>query len=849
MQTFSYLLLSWVKRCWPLLLLGLVVFASFAPLFFGYMFSDDEQIGFYYPQSFFYQKSLQEGASTLWNNAYYGGVSVSLDQFVSSYYPLHQILFRIFNFFTAHHLSILIAVVLGCFFAYWFGRANGFARSSSFVLAVSYFTATTFDWLSIGTLAAHAFIVLPAMLLSLLRVHQGKNSFAFAILGGAALGVGFLAGFMQIIFYICAAVFFYALFLDWQRRKEPTLQGVSRLGKFCGRFRVTLVLAAMVLVALLIGGRQILPSIFFIDLTIRSSTYALQRHDLPSISQIFTVIFPPHVRIPFLDTGLTGVYIGTLPLLATILGIIFSRTIFSRFFLCLYLIFLGLAFHAPVISLFNDYIPPYSHMGHQARWLLPGALFLGFLAAQGFEGLISGKIVFKQARSILKVFGWAVLFIFAFVVAANIFFQMLDARPDTQQKIIEWHFGERTKIYSNEHYLNVLGLAIKNGAAAISLLNWRFTLPLFLIPLSYFLIRYFLENKISLKIFQFLSIAMISLSAFISYAGNFYKFVPQGVVVREPQVVQEIKKREQNPSEFRIIGFLIADSLFWKLSSKTSLSPAELAPILKEVLAGNSNVFYGLERIDGFEPYRTLRHNGLLDTVLLPGRPQILDTNSVAFREGTFGKFLNKDVWKNATLEEKIGDFTSRIPLLSMLNVKYIYSLVPLADPRLEEIGLSSNAYVPVPLYLYRNKEVMQRIYFSRDVRFFSGRDSDLLREIEKTKDFRAKTWIECPDCILAGAATPGDSVVIEHYESGRVLVRARTEKGQWLVFSESAMPGWIAEIDGADTPIYNANYIWQSVYVPPGEHRIEFKYYDITILKWKELQEKIKEKISTPLN
>jgi uncharacterized membrane protein YfhO len=50
-------------------------------------------------------------------------------------------------------------------------------------------------------------------------------------------------------------------------------------------------------------------------------------------------------------------------------------------------------------------------------------------------------------------------------------------------------------------------------------------------------------------------------------------------------------------------------------------------------------------------------------------------------------------------------------------------------------------------------------------------------------------------------------------------------EKTGVVVFSESNLPGWIAEVDGERAPIYTANYLFMGVLVPEGAHTLTFRY------------------------
>jgi len=814
-------------------LIIVVVVVCFSPLlFFGKAFFDEEQIGFYYPQSFFYQKELKSGSDLVWNNAYYAGVPVGFDQFVSSYYPLHQFLFRWFNFFDAHHLSIVMAVIAGYLFAYWFGRASGFNQVSSFVLSLAYFSATSFGWLDIGTLAAHAFLVLPALLLSLLKISRGERPLLFMLLGGLLLGVGFLAGFMQIIFYIYLIVSLYALFLTWQNWRE------SRGWR---RFKIILGFLLITFMAVVIGGRQILPSVFLIDLTIRTPAYAFQHAETPSLFEFITIVLPDYIKIPFLGGGSDGFYVGALGLLAAVYGIFFSRTKTSLFFLGVYGLVLGFAFHLPIFSWINEHLPPFSRMGGNFRWMLAGAFPLAYLAASGFEGLLGRNANPGKARLFLRVLGWIIISVILLIIFANLFLYYFASRPDLQQKFLEWYLRARSKSLPLENYLPILAQAVKTAKANFSLVDWRMVLPLFWLALAYLLSRNFLAGKISSRFFQGFAIMLVTLNVFSVYVAQYKEeFVPRSVYTVEPLLSREIKSREQNPNNYRLAGFQIGDVLFWKLLSKTMLPPEELASIQRELMVNNVNVFQGIQRIDGMEPYRTLRSNQLLNTVIFPGGFKIFDTSSPALKTTKMDKVDNNEVLKQVTLEDKVKDFLKHLPLLSMLNVKYIYSLIPLADPRLVKIEMPLNPALPLPLYLYENKTVMPRIYFAQNPVFFSGRDIDLLVKMASTKDFTKETFMECQNC--APTETAGKkTVIIKKYQNGWLELETATEKGGWLVFGESFMPGWTATIDGRSTEIYQTNYILQSIYVPAGEHRVEFKYIDIMQLKWQQLKQKIK--------
>jgi uncharacterized membrane protein YfhO len=45
------------------------------------------------------------------------------------------------------------------------------------------------------------------------------------------------------------------------------------------------------------------------------------------------------------------------------------------------------------------------------------------------------------------------------------------------------------------------------------------------------------------------------------------------------------------------------------------------------------------------------------------------------------------------------------------------------------------------------------------------------------------------------------------------------------VVFSEIDYPGWVAEVDGASTPVLTADYMLRAVWVDPGDHQLTMTY------------------------
>ena len=51
------------------------------------------------------------------------------------------------------------------------------------------------------------------------------------------------------------------------------------------------------------------------------------------------------------------------------------------------------------------------------------------------------------------------------------------------------------------------------------------------------------------------------------------------------------------------------------------------------------------------------------------------------------------------------------------------------------------------------------------------------------------------------------------------------------LVYCENYHENWRAFVDGRETEMYRANYLWRAAFVPAGEHIVEFRYRSKRVL------------------
>jgi hypothetical protein len=81
--------------------------------------------------------------------------------------------------------------------------------------------------------------------------------------------------------------------------------------------------------------------------------------------------------------------------------------------------------------------------------------------------------------------------------------------------------------------------------------------------------------------------------------------------------------------------------------------------------------------------------------------------------------------------------------------------------------------------------------------------------------------WIETSSDLIFQS----DSVDIINFEENKIKILSNSNYGGILVLTDIFYPGWTATVDGNPTEIFKANGLVRSVFVPAGEHIIEFEY------------------------
>lgn len=165
--------------------------------------------------------------------------------------------------------------------------------------------------------------------------------------------------------------------------------------------------------------------------------------------------------------------------------------------------------------------------------------------------------------------------------------------------------------------------------------------------------------------------------------------------------------------------------------------------------------------------------------------------------------------------------------LLDLLNIKYL--LTP------QEVDLPADRFALLHdgrTRVYENRRVSPRAFLADDYRVLDGtaalramRNGSVdLRRIAILPGEIDAAWR--PDAASRGLGT----AAIVRYSDDVVAIDTAADGRRLLVLTDVHYPGWRATIDGVAAPILRADYAFRAVAIPPGRHRVEFRYRPATV-------------------
>lgn len=166
-------------------------------------------------------------------------------------------------------------------------------------------------------------------------------------------------------------------------------------------------------------------------------------------------------------------------------------------------------------------------------------------------------------------------------------------------------------------------------------------------------------------------------------------------------------------------------------------------------------------------------------------------------------------------------------PLMNGLNLKYILS------PSFKRIDRPdfNLVYEDGVMSIYQNKGFIPRAYLVPRVMVVETEEEALKALVSPDFHFWKEAIIEdSPPHPATSKNGPdptgcGGEVTITRYEPNQVEIEVDTARNSFLVLADMYYPGWEVYLNGRREKIFPTDYIFRGVSVPPGSHKILFRY------------------------
>lgn len=797
-------------RVLPYLFFVFAALFFLGPVFAGFVFfpEDGDLAAYYYPVMSFYSDALRTQQSFLWLPHIYSGFPVYLSQSGGFFEPLNLFIFSVLDGVRGVEVRLMLDVFLVFVFSYLAARALGISRAAASLVGPSYILALNEVRFLSNPLTANALFLLPLLLWAVTRALQ-EPSIRWRYVCGAGIGLGFavLSGYTQVVFYATVLAGLYTLGYVLFVQQMLWMQGLVRIVK---------VWSVVMLLGILIGLPQLLPALEFMSLTSRAAPATYAQITLKAIApgDLLLSFVPDYFFVPYITPGRKPLFVGVLwmllawgALVAVLFPPLFRRqkwqtlslmhkkvAVVSGVFL---FAFIAALQWSPLFFALSK-LPVFSLFRFPFRFMFLGAFLLSLLAAFGLD--MVGDIKRSRAArfAVYTLASVGVLFVTSTTILA-VWGRQLETALFTFGNA--FLFGRLGLSKNIEHYHE----AIKNGIDAyrefLFVGDVRVGVPYALLVCSVALIVLFFREKISETRFRTWAIILgiVTYFSLISMGWSLFK-APDAYA--PPSVLATVVSPKELATT-RMYAFLSVEASRKVIPPQYKLSPEESA-VLEGLLihAGepNRHMWNKLLSVDGydqFEPTNTLEAMGVVGGELGAG-------------------------YGGATPEEKKKTLLAHLDVLGMMGGAYIVSGVQLSSPSLSLMSTPRVTEYGITLYVYKNAYARPLYYVADTV---VGIPHTTFMELMRAggNTFTRETYLDCVDCkkTYATSATLTELTNKNGLHEFRII--SRTE--QYLVLSQTFLPGWVADIDGKEVLLIRANGLYMAVSVPAGEHTVRFTY------------------------
>ncbi len=179
-------------------------------------------------------------------------------------------------------------------------------------------------------------------------------------------------------------------------------------------------------------------------------------------------------------------------------------------------------------------------------------------------------------------------------------------------------------------------------------------------------------------------------------------------------------------------------------------------------------------------------------------------------------RYLFPSLFERIWFEQDFSTMDLESPLADVLNLRFVLSEEANPDPGWEERWRRGS------LALFENRDVLPRVYAVQEIYSLAAHGN------QPPPDLRSvAVWESGSD----GSFSGGAQVTSFDYQSGAIAAEVESDAGTVLIASENWAPGWRVTVSDEPAVVQRTHGTLLSVEVPPGRHRVEFRYLPATFV------------------
>lgn len=134
-------------------------------------------------------------------------------------------------------------------------------------------------------------------------------------------------------------------------------------------------------------------------------------------------------------------------------------------------------------------------------------------------------------------------------------------------------------------------------------------------------------------------------------------------------------------------------------------------------------------------------------------------------------------------------------------------------------------------LTIYENDKAIPRALFVKNVEVVKDKSGALARLADPKFDYRTTIVLEeepevqSPASAATQEKTALTEIIVKTPAEGKIDLTVSTAEPGFIFLNDVWMPGWRAVVDGKETKVYRADYLFMAVPVDTGKHSISFLY------------------------